>query len=711
MKTFLLFISFIFFLNFSLEILPNWSLTASAINLLPNSGTVTYTLVDRDMYSMKVKLNKTITKSGDEITQKNYLSINGGEAFVVDFENIESFYHLNGIDIICPKGKSHPYDATNKKYFQPDNFEEKGQWDLKCYKHQTNYFLAFYLMNGEKHLFFSTSQYESREFDWKNTALYNIEELYDFKLDNGETCGNNRYKMGALILKDNYLKLKSFMSEFHCHSETDNLVYIFDSENVNPVTMDIIEVKQYTQAYFKNYSDEFYFYTYNDISDFTSGYSNVTTNNYHSIGNVQVKINSKSPFEFIDEAQILEMNFLLYNKYIYYTIKNKITGEIYHGLYDVKEDKIMFNTNEEITTFIPHSPYSILAISDNNVYKICALKDGNNCIEECPSNEIIIRDSDGNKCGTSCDNNKYLFIPDNVCITDCDSSMYGANSDKKCGLCEDLDNSKPYKLKGSLDCLFDIPALAEEYDTNLHLLRCKNGYIEEGNNCIPHCYPTCLTCSDYSESYEDHKCLTCNDSYYFENEKCIKKIPTTIPTTIQTTIPLKIPSTIQIPIPTTIHTKIATTITTTIPTTIFIPILTTILTTIPFKNPTTIQETTAKSFITTIPTTNPTTIQTTISTTIPTTIISVIPTTILTTIPTTIPLIECLQEKCLTCNSPSERLGLCLSCNEGYKKINYVSVFPEYVDCLKENDPKLKKFYFNETFNEYRPCFKNCLTS
>ena len=65
------------------------------------------------MYSMKVKLIKTITKTEDTITQTNYLSIGGGTSFSVHFENIESFYHLNGIDIICPKGSNQLYDARN----------------------------------------------------------------------------------------------------------------------------------------------------------------------------------------------------------------------------------------------------------------------------------------------------------------------------------------------------------------------------------------------------------------------------------------------------------------------------------------------------------------------------------------------------------------------------------------------------------------------
>ena len=315
-----LFISLLYLIKYSSEIIPNWNLDSSAIKLSFSSGSITYTLVDRDMYSMKVKLTKTITKSGNTITQTNYLSIGGGTSFPVQFENIESFYHLNGIDIICPKGKHHPYDATNKKDLIPDGFEAKGNWDLKCYKHNTNYLLVFYLLNGDKHFFGSPSQYNSMAFNWK-TVNFASSQLFDFKLENGEAIkeGNDwkKYKLAALILEDGYLKLKSFMAEFHYHGDTDNLIYIFDSTSANPKSIDLIQTKRYTQAYFNNITNEFYFYTYNDISDFTSGYSTITTNDYGNIGNVQIHINNKSPFDFVDDAHILEMDFVLYNKYIY----------------------------------------------------------------------------------------------------------------------------------------------------------------------------------------------------------------------------------------------------------------------------------------------------------------------------------------------------------------------------------------------------------
>ena len=675
MELFLIFILSIFLLQFSQEIVPNWNLDVAAVKLLTGDS-ITLTIVDRDMYGMKVKLTKTISKNENGITQKNYLKIgDDGNEIEVGFENIESFYYLNKIHIICPRGKYQPYDATNKKNFSLSDFEEKGNWDLKCYKHNTNYFLLFYLMNGYKNFFYSPS---SSTFSWRTKNFIGSGELYDFKLEDGKETNDNsgykKYKMGALVLDNGYLKLKSLMAEFHAHNSNDELVFIDDSNTANPNYKNIIEAKNYKQAAFNNNTNEFYFFTYNNISDFTSGYSNATTNDFSSIGNVQIHINQQSPFEFVDEAEIIEIDFVLNNKYIYYTINNTKTGKLNHGLYDIKLDKIMFNTDEDVETFIPYSSNSILVITKEGAFKVCPIKNGDNCIEECTSNNVI-RDSDGNKCGDTCGNNKILLIPDNICQDECDSSIYTSN-ETHCGLCRDMNSSNPYKLINTTECISNVITGAEIYNSNLYLLTCKKGYILSNNICIPHCYSSCETCSDYSENEDEHKCLTCKEGYYLEGEQCNKIIPTTIFTTIPTTILTTIPTTLVTTIPTTIITTIPTTIATTIPTTI----------------------------ITTIPTT--------IITTIPTTILTTIPTTIITTIPTTIPEVECSEEnseKCLKCNEESNKLGLCLSCKEGYEKVNYTSsIYAAFLDCMKRDNPKLKTFYFNETLNEFRPCYKTC---
>ena len=83
---------------------------------------------------------------------------------------------------------------------------------------------------------------------------------------------------------------------------------------------------------------------------------------------------------------------------------------------------------------------------------------------------------------------------------------------------------------------------------------------------------------------------------------------------------------------------------------------------------------------------------------------SAVPTTIITNIP-----INC-DEKCLTCNQESLKYHLCLSCKEGYKRVNYTTYYPQFYDCLEENSKILKNFYYNNITEEYRPCYKTCET-
>ena len=177
-------------------------------------------------------------------------------------------------------------------------------------------------------------------------------------------------------------------------------------------------------------------------------------------------------------------------------------------------------------------------------------------------------------------------------------------------------------------------------------------------------------------------------------------IPTTILTNIpssnleniQTTILTTIPSTIIIAIPTTIITINPTTILTNIPTSISENIQTNILTTIPNK----------------------------IIITIPTTIIATTPTTTLATNPIAILTNEVIssnasslcEEKCLSCNEESKKLNLCILCNEAknYYRVNYIQKNQTYFECLNKTSKILKKFYFNETNKEFRPCYETCET-
>ena len=580
----------------SISIIPNWNLKDSAKDLLDTStstNTYTYTVTHRAMYKLEAKLQKTLKReSNGIITQKNKLYINGTFKSEVSFENIESFYKTDsGKKLMCPIGKYDPINLNDMKEIN-NNIKKNNIWDLKCYNHNSGkvYFFAFYLMNGAKQVYDLNSDNSYTEYE----RLQLHSELYDFKLKNKE--GKNEadpYPICALIKRNKQIQ---FLGTKYRLSDSNNIGREKDSFK------SLIDAKTYSQGYFNNYTNDFYYITYNNISDFTCGYSTSTVSgsDYYSISGVSVSNNVDTPFEFIDDVEIEEMKFLLYTNYVYYTLKILNTDKKYHGILDVKTNKIMFNTDEDIDVFIPYSNNSMLVITSESAYRLCILKDSSgNCIEECTSGSIILSD-DGNICGSSCASGKYLRIPEGVCVSECNTSIYMIDG-TKCGLCRDLDSSKQYRIINSEECLSSKPDNTIYYNENLFLLECKSGYILNQSTCVPYCYEKCKTCSQYSTNENNQYCLTCIDGYYLDSaDNNCKKI----------VIPCK----------------------------------------------------------------------------------------------------AGLEEKCQVCNDESNELDLCVSCNTDYKKVNYTTLNLQYIDCLLENDPILKNFYYNETLDEFRPCYKNCKT-
>ena len=667
----------------SISVLPIWNFKNSTINLL-TSDSYNYEILDRVMYDLKAKLIKYITRdTSGKITHSNKLFIDDVDKGTVSFENIESFYKKDeNVKYICPYGKFHPINAKDMSTITNTNFENTNNWNLKCYNHNVGFFFTFYMENGQNQTY--NLRYTTNDgtvsFTFDKMTYYQFEnELYDFKLVNKENnIELNDYPFMAIVKSGNNITFYATKLKL---TSTDKNLY-------DPITKVLMEAKTYIQANFDNSTNHFYYFTYNNVSDFSCGHSTTTNtnNDFYTTSSIVVVNNYTSPFEFVDDVEIKEMKFILYTKYAYYEIYNKKENKTYHGVVDITLNKVIFNTDEDLDVFIPYSTNSMLAINGDSAYRICFIRDSSNstnCLDSCSSNNLLL-DVDGNKCSNNCDENQLILLPEEVCISpsDCNSLIY-VIKDSKCGLCRDLEEDKKYKILNGTECLDEIPDGAEVYNQELYLLACQSGYILEENACVPHCYNTCDTCFDYSTDSTDQKCKTCIQGYYLNNEtlNCLEILPTTIPTTIVTTIP------------TTIFTTIPTTIVTTIPTTIFTTIPTTIVTTIP------------TTIFTTIPTTIVTTIPTTIFTTIPTTI----PTTIVTTIPTTIPEVECIEEtktKCSKCDDESNELKLCVSCNEGFKNVYY---HEKYIDCLAPDDPILKKnFYHNETSDEYVACYKTC---
>ena len=278
--------------------IPSWELSSQSIDLFESKNKETILIFTGEYDGVTANLNKEITKSDNIITIKNKLTI-GSTTIEVEFDDIDSFYTYKlGADIlICPKGKFHPYDFKNQKYlnFESSGFEDKGDWDLRCYQHNEGCFFIFYLLNNGKNLF-----YKYKGDLQRKDYIYSY--LYDYRLENGahDKSDNFNYKFSLLRFQEDNNNNKYLILA--------PSVFIFNPDNgdVNFNTLDnnyykIINLaKSHTQAYF-NKNHKFFFFSYNDVTDFESGYSNsyvdFSGNDQYlnSIKNLDMAITQNSP--------------------------------------------------------------------------------------------------------------------------------------------------------------------------------------------------------------------------------------------------------------------------------------------------------------------------------------------------------------------------------------------------------------------------------
>ena len=516
MKTKILYILF-FKLISVFSIVPLWNFENSSFNLLSNSNTHTYVICERENYNMRIKLEKTITK-GTTISETNRIYIDGEDRGETDWEDIESFYNINNKKYICPKGKyfMHIDTGNSFKEMRPKDFTNEGDWELQCYYQSFEKYMFVTFLNKCPTVYV---YYLDGSEKWDNSIRIH-QGLYDYKWTT-QMEGEHEYLMKGILLKDNNILLQSIIftikSDYLGTNDVGQNKYIINS-------------LKYSNSYFNLYNYNFYFMTYNSISDFTSGFYNenkeITMDNMSTIN---VIINNGTPLEFIDNnISIKYLNFTKNTKYVFYELQNNKNNEIYHGIIDIELNKVIFNTNETILEFKPYSNISMLAITEKSAYKICALKNelGNDCIESCSGNENIILDSENsNKCGIKC-NKKYILQPDQICIDSCNESIYTINGNQ-CGLCKDIgQENKIYKLINTSGCLDQIPEGAEYYNEKLKLLNCKEGYNLIDGNCTPipssKCYELCELCYEFSLKDDDQKCISCKSSFLLQEGNCIK---------------------------------------------------------------------------------------------------------------------------------------------------------------------------------------------
>ena len=496
-----------------LSVIPEWNLTSVGEDLLGSYSEKTKIIYSRTLHNVNMVFKKKFEKHGTGIKVTNLLTLDGTEK-EVDFDQIESFYHLFNKYIVCPKGSYHPYDFTNNKEIKPSESFKGEKWDLRCYYHfNTNFFLVFYLMNGKNINVYLTPTNEERWYDGASIDHnYGIKETYDFLLKSSLYSGD--YQMIAIVNDNNVIKL-------------EYLAFILNNAEQYPnsyLNRTIIEKNNYTQAYFRNNSEknkDFYYFTYNNISDFKTGYSttsiNENNNYYFEIQNVIIQKNDIPHLEFFYKIEIEEMNFLLYNKFLYYKMKSQDGDKTYFGIFDIVLNKVIFNTKEQILEFIPYTDNSMLAITKNKVYKICAYKENNDCTDVCTNGYSL--NINGNICGQSCPNDKYLFKPTDVCINTCDTNYYTI-SGNNCGLCRDIEETKPFRFVGGTECLSKKPDNSYFFNEDLGLLKCNSGFHYENNSCKEgECYELCEGCESYSTDADDQKCLSCINGFIYDANK------------------------------------------------------------------------------------------------------------------------------------------------------------------------------------------------
>ena len=495
-------ISILLFINnltLIISIIPLWDFQNSVIDLLPNANSEkTYIIYEEPDYNFQIK--KIIKKDSDNsITEINTIYKDSNLISTTEWEALESIYNINNNIYVCPRGKYHMHKLnTNPISFEeikPDNFNYDGNWDLKCY-HQSGekYFFIFYLNNFNLIYYSKQNNMESSSFT-SNSATVMYNGVCDYKWTTSMTNeeGNDVYLMAVIVIKENYINLLGTKVTINGYLN-DNRNQDVNRNDINSNQKDLIDNLNSSGsfAYFSDTSEDFYFYSYNDTSLKSGYYEGSTSVSYDTITLIgDINKNEDSILNFFYDYSIKKISYVGYTKYLYYEIYNTEKQKTYYGFIDIKLNKILFNTDEEIKTFKPLKKSSdteinsMLIITDSSAYEICSIYDSNSnsCTSSCTGSSLIVDSRGKNFCGTECTTN-YIMMPEEICIDECDENLFYILG-KQCGFCKDLNSTHSYKLINTTGCLNDIPEGAEYYKEKFLLLKCKENYTLIDGSCIP----------------------------------------------------------------------------------------------------------------------------------------------------------------------------------------------------------------------------------
>ena len=217
--------------------------------------------------------------------------------------------------------------------------------------------------------------------------------------------------------------------------------------------------------------------------------------------------------EFSNNINIKYIEFVKKTQYVYYEIEEG--NNTYHGIIDIKNNLLIFNTNETIKNIRYFSTNSLLIITEKSAFQFCLFaKDNNNkCIDSCPTNTELILDTEksnycGNKIGKYCDH--YILKPNDICVPSCDGNIFYIESNYTCGLCKDLFSDRIYKYYNENNCYEKKPNNSIYLNEKLKIFKCNEGYnFENGEYINVKCFKNCELCSEESTDEKEQKCISC----------------------------------------------------------------------------------------------------------------------------------------------------------------------------------------------------------
>ena len=192
MKLFKLLI--LIFIKLSTSLTPNWDFSKSTEDLLLNVNKYSYKLYE-NTWNKTITFTKNITKTGNTISENNYLYIDGNE-FEKEWEGIESFYYFNDTSIyyICPTGKNYINKYSNKNFNETKPSELTNDWDLKCYYNWAHRLFTFHLN------LFNPGKFYGYDF----TRFYNLEVIKNGIIDFVSNGSQPTSRLNGIVMDGDY---------------------------------------------------------------------------------------------------------------------------------------------------------------------------------------------------------------------------------------------------------------------------------------------------------------------------------------------------------------------------------------------------------------------------------------------------------------------------------------------------------------------------